>query len=284
MASMAAEKFGVRLRQVLRALGVTQREVCEQIGVEADTLSRAVLGKNTAINHEFLSELVVALDGRGVSIRWLLTGQGEILRDEVRRGLQEATREDLIGALGRQIASELGATYAAETDKAGKPAWLPTRLIQAGYRQIDREQLPGQWAGKYVPVIGRLAAGEGVDTAEAEEHPPGWADSFIEYDAAPEGAFAVRIVGDSMEPQYRDGDMVVVDSRRPVDSGICCVIVDDDGERRAKLKRMRRKAKRIVLESTNPDYAPMELSARKIAASYAIHDHLPRVIERTPLA
>ena len=144
------------------------------------------------------------------------------------------------------------------------------------------EQLPADedWRGRFVPVLGRLAAGEGVDTVEAEQSPPGWADAFLLYKDAPAAAFALRVVGDSMLPDYRDGDMVVVDPGRPVKSGVCCAIYEHDGERAVRLKRVRISRGKTHLESLNPEYKTIDVPAKKVHA-YRIVARLPRVVERT---
>jgi transcriptional regulator with XRE-family HTH domain/phage repressor protein C with HTH and peptisase S24 domain len=151
--------------------------------------------------------------------------------------------------------------------------------VQPGYRLIMAEELPERWQGRYVPVIGKLAAGQGIDTAQAEQMPPGWADEYVRYAGAPPHAVAVHVVGDSMEPRYRDGDMVIVDPARPRPSGICVVLVERHGQRIARLKRLRVQGGVAHLESCNASYPTIEVPAKDMLA-YTIIAHLPRYVRR----
>lgn len=56
------------------------------------------------------------------------------------------------------------------------------------------------------------------------------------------GAFAVYVIGQSMEPRYEQGDMILVHPQRPVQSGddVLLLSTDSDGSRAALIKRMMR--------------------------------------------
>ncbi|MFM5930045.1 MAG: helix-turn-helix transcriptional regulator [Novosphingobium sp.] len=73
---------------------------------------------------------------------------------------------------------------------------------------------------------------------------------------------AISVVGDSMEPVLRDGDDILVDQRpRPLHDGIHVVRVGES----LLVKRVQTGAGgRIVLESANPAYRPIELSADEV--------------------
>ena len=74
-------------------------------------------------------------------------------------------------------------------------------------------------------------------------------------------AFALEISGDSMEPVFRDGDMVVVAPAAPVRRGDRVVVRTSEGEVMAK-QLARQSARRVELRSLNPahpDYS-FELS------------------------
>jgi SOS-response transcriptional repressor LexA len=79
-----------------------------------------------------------------------------------------------------------------------------------------------------------------------------------------------------MEPEYRDGDFVVVDTSRRPESGICCILLDVDGEREAVLKNLAIRGATAYLKSLNPDMKPRALPAKKILAAYEIVGHLKR--------
>ena len=150
----------------------------------------------------------------------------------------------------------------------------------AGYRTISAEDVPTSpdWWKSYVPVIGRVAAGEGMDTIEASQYPPAWAGEFVEFRGGSPTAVAVRVAGESMLPTYSQDDMLIVDTAQQAESGqVCCVLVAVAGFREARVKRLIRRGKIFLLESLNPAWSPDIIEAEKIIAAYAIVAHLPRL-------
>lgn len=147
--------------------------------------------------------------------------------------------------------------------------------------EISAEELPADrdWRPAYVPVIDNIAAGAGSDTVQAEDFPPGWAESFVAYPDAPEGAFAVRVSGDSMAPTYADGDMIVVNPHQQVSPGEVAVVLyqePETGARLSRLKRLRLRGRQAILESLNPDYPPVTLESDQLIHAYPVLAHLPR--------
>jgi phage repressor protein C with HTH and peptisase S24 domain len=76
-------------------------------------------------------------------------------------------------------------------------------------------------------------------------------------------AYALSISGDSMEPVYRAGDIVIVSPAAPVRSGDRVVARVADGSVMAKLLT-RRTATRIELSSLNPDYPSLSYAAADV--------------------
>jgi SOS-response transcriptional repressor LexA len=151
----------------------------------------------------------------------------------------------------------------------------------AGYRTISAEDVPTNpdWWKSYVPVIGRVAAGEGMDTIEASQYPPAWAGEFVEFRGGPPSAVAVRVAGESMLPTYSQDDMLIVDTAQQAESGqVCCVLMAVEGFREARVKRLIRRGQHFLLESLNPAWSPDIVAAEKVLAAYAIVAHLPRVL------
>ena len=68
-------------------------------------------------------------------------------------------------------------------------------------------------------------------------------------------AFAMYVVNDSMEPRYRQGDLLLVHPRRPVRPGndVLCVKISENREHLAMIKQLvRMNAREIVLLQFNP--------------------------------
>ena len=77
-------------------------------------------------------------------------------------------------------------------------------------------------------------------------------------------AYALEIAGDSMEPVFRDGDMVVMSPAAPIRRGDRVVLRTIAGEVMAK-QLARRSAKRIELKSLNPDHRDRSFDLIEVA-------------------
>ncbi|MCD6304233.1 MAG: helix-turn-helix domain-containing protein [Planctomycetes bacterium] len=85
-------------------------------------------------------------------------------------------------------------------------------------------------AGVVVPVINRVAAGYPHNFTDLD-YPPGVADEYIRCpDVHDPQAFAARVVGDSMEPDYHEGDIVVFSPNLQARSGDDCFVRFGAGE------------------------------------------------------
>lgn len=122
-----------------------------------------------------------------------------ILKELMDNGLKEKpTREDLCGLLG---------------DAAGGAGNLRTL-----------------GAGVTVPIINKVSAGYPHCLPDLD-YPPSVADEYIRCpDVHDPQAFGARVVGDAMEPDYREGDIVVFSPNTPArDGDDCFVRFDQDG-------------------------------------------------------
>ena len=101
----------------------------------------------------------------------------------------------------------------------------------------------------FIPLIGKIAAGLPIEAIEefAEDipAPPGTKN--------PDDFFALRVEGDSMiNAGINDGDTVIIKKTNIAENGKIVVALIDNHE--ATLKRYRKKANAIALESANPAY------------------------------
>ncbi len=112
-----------------------------------------------------------------------------------------------------------------------------------------------------IPLIGLAqAGGSGYFGDGGYPVGVGWDEVSVPEIGDPH-AFALEISGDSMEPVFRDGDMVVVSPAAPVRRGDRVVVRTSEGEVMAK-QLARQSARRVELRSLNPahpDYS-FELS------------------------
>jgi phage repressor protein C with HTH and peptisase S24 domain len=76
-------------------------------------------------------------------------------------------------------------------------------------------------------------------------------------------AYALEVSGDSMQPAYRDGTVIVVSPAAPVRRGDRVVVKTREGEVMAK-ELKRKTAKTIELRSLNPDHGERSLALEDV--------------------
>jgi phage repressor protein C with HTH and peptisase S24 domain len=110
-----------------------------------------------------------------------------------------------------------------------------------------------------VPVIGLAEAGAGGYFDDAG-FPAGKGWDEIPFPAVDdEHAYALEISGDSMQPLYRDGDIIVVSPSSPVRRGDRVVVKTREGEVMAK-ELKRKTAKTLELKSINAEHGERVLA------------------------
>lgn len=288
------EMFRERAKKLRSIAGITQSEMASKAGLSSPmSVSRFETGENDLVRLVMIKALLELADLNNIPRSWLLCIEDE-KQGTPRVGGHTELLSTIREALGDVIAKAIEPILIDEgvvspADMAGLEdgassvadfAHQVAELVEPGFEIVDVEQLPKQWIGRYVPIIGRVAAGHGIDTTEAESHPAGIAWRYLAFDNAPEKSFALRVAGQSMTPDYNDGDIVIVDPTVQVVGGICAVITKIDGERIARIKKLLVKGKTAELHSTNKQYKIIRVHAGDVEA-FGIWKHLPAVRRRT---
>lgn len=123
-------------------------------------------------------------------------------------------------------------------------------------------------AGQLVPVINRVSAGYPIDFDDMD-YPAGIADDYVRCpDVHDSNAFAVRVVGDSMEPKFFAGDIVVFSPSVEVHSGDDCFVRFKMPHETA-FKRVYFEAEdRVRLQPRNDKYSPLIVDGKRINGLY----------------
>ncbi|MBE0535653.1 MAG: helix-turn-helix domain-containing protein [Phycisphaerae bacterium] len=123
-------------------------------------------------------------------------------------------------------------------------------------------------AGMLVPVINRVAAGYPVDFDDLG-YPVGYADDYVRCPGIHDpNAFAVRVVGDSMEPKFREGEIVIFSPSTDVRNGDDCFIRFSHPHE-TTFKRVFFEADgRLRLQPRNQNYAPTIIEGDRISGMY----------------
>ncbi len=152
----------------------------------------------------------------------------------------------------------------------GKPRWPSTESVARALDAVETNWdefaalLSGRpnGAGRAIPIIGMARAG--ADGFFDEQGFPASADETVRFpDLGEDRIYALEIAGDSMEPTYRAGDIVIVQPGADVRRGDRVVVRTRAGEVMAKVLG-RRNEQMIELISLNPAHATRELPAAEI--------------------
>ena len=140
-----------------------------------------------------------------------------------------------------------------------------TLIKMASYFDVSVDYLIGnspvkkeKKKGVQIPVLGEVRAGYPMEAVE----------NIIDYEEIDEETarrgefFALRIKGDSMEPRFVEGDVVIVRKQQTADSGdIVVALVNGDS---ATIKKLKRHQNGITLVPSNSAYEPMYYSNEEI--------------------
>lgn len=152
----------------------------------------------------------------------------------------------------------------------GKPRWPSTESVSRALTAADASWdefaalIAGHagGAGRAIPIVGMARAG--ADGFFDESGFPVGADETVRFPGLGEDrVYALEIAGDSMEPTYRAGDIVIVQPGAAVRRGDRVVVRTRAGEVMAKVLG-RRNDQMVELISLNAAHAPRELTSVEI--------------------
>ncbi len=92
---------------------------------------------------------------------------------------------------------------------------------------------------------------EVCDTSHEDDY-----EEYVKTDT--KGTFALRVRGDSIEPEFYDGDIIVINPFLKQEQNDYVVVCNEEGE--ATFKQLKKYGKVRVLHPLNPKYDDIELS------------------------
>lgn len=286
------EGLGTLVRRRRLELDLTLDELAERIG-KVKSYVWGIENERRVPPDGVLRDLAAALSmDEGVLIRaarWdetpaMVKREVESLRStqESRRKLAarllEIVRGSKVGDDGR-VHGALDETY-----RSGELARLVDRIAPASAAGGDREPgapvregVAGELApaslALEVPLINSVAAGYPREFTDLG-YPARVADQYVRCpDVRDADAFAARVVGDSMEPVYREGDIVVFSPLKAVKNGSDCFArLEPDHETTLKRVYFETDAEGnelVRLQPLNSAYPPRLVKREQVAALYA---------------
>ena len=203
-------------------------------------------------------------------------------RDPVRDALQQRLWQQGVSLAEASLAIGRNKAYLQQFLARGMPRVLShqdtetlAKLLGCDPAELRHHALPAPkpWKRKKRPGGGGAMATVAEMEVEAAAGPGAWNEEFVmekarwrlpegmvrhEGDAEPEALRILRVRGNSMEPEMREGDRLVVDTARRVPAaGELFVLWDGDGLVVKRVEPAREPgAAKLRLLSANPDYPP----------------------------
>lgn len=258
---------GEIIRERREALGLTLAALADEVGATKSYLSMI---ENHRVSKPPSPPLIKALE------RALRITDGELSRaadwantpPEVRKQVAALERT---AAEGRALAEKLKAAASRRSDGAKNLDKLHrsgelAKLVHATLKPAPSVDavIPLRYQ---VPLINKVAAGYPSDFTDLD-YPARVADEYI---AAPDvsdpQAFAARVVGESMLPDYHEGDIVVFSPAAKVTDGCDC-FVRLEPRHETTFKRVFFDNGHVRLQPLNPRFAPSVVPRDQVAGLY----------------
>ena len=112
-----------------------------------------------------------------------------------------------------------------------------------------------------IPILGSVPAGIPI---EAIQDILGYVELDFSMVRNGERYFALRVQGDSMYPEYRSGDVLIVKQQDDCDSGDDCVVLVNGND--ATFKRVIKQEHGLLLKPLNNDYEPYFFTASDVVS------------------
>jgi repressor LexA len=241
--------LGQIIRKKREQLHLTLDEVSAGVGFSKPYLSTIETGKvNNPPSDELLTKLEKTLEFEPGLL--LHIAHMESLPPDIRQEYESAEAEN---QKLRQFIKNL-------VHKKTDPIQLDTLLAESEKTSLA--------AGRLVPVINKVAAGYPADFNDLD-YPAGVADDYVRCpDLHDTSAFAVRVVGDSMEPKFNEGNIVVFSPAAEVHSGDDCFIRFAMPHETAFKRVFFEPNDKVRLQPRNEKYPPMIVDGKRIDGLY----------------
>jgi repressor LexA len=247
--------LGQIIRKKREQLKLTLDEVSNRIGFSKPYLSTIETGKvKNPPSDELLTKLEKILEFESGLLLHIAHMEG--LPADVRHEYESAEAEN---KKWRQIAKNLIDTKA--------DASRLNELLAESDLNVEQDKAPLA-AGRLVPVINKVSAGYPTDFNDLD-YPVGIADDYIRCpDLHDPNSFAVRVVGDSMEPKFREGDIVIFSPAAEVQNGDDCFVRFTMPHETTFKRAFFESDNKVRLQPRNEKYSPTIVDGKRINGLY----------------
>lgn len=269
--------LGQIIRERRRQIGHTLADLAQAVGCSKAYLS-AIENQRLANppSRALLEQIETALDiAHGQLVRladWQRTPAN--VRAEVGQ-LEQRSRK--LAAWLRQSAKSR-ADGSRDLDQLYQTGEL-AHLLETQMPNIDR--LPA--ISYQVPLINDVAAGYPSDFTDLD-YPARVADEYVSVpDLTDPQAFAARVVGQSMDPEYRQGDVIVFSPARAASDGDDCFVRLLPDHKTTFKRIFFEETDRVRLQPLNPAFASQTVNLSDVSGLYPAIYRLQRLARTKPL-
>lgn len=241
---MVVKTLAERIKAIRSQYGITQGALAAALGVNQTAISAWEKGRNEPT----ATMLAKLANSYGISMDWLLIGDGEMLRSDKKVLPATLPPETPIPA---RLEQESALAHTGELQivpfyPGPEQVLLPGELHESEYSLVRR-------------VSASLSAGPALDPGDVEElQPLAFTNSWLSLRRLkPDKCLIMGVTGDSMEPCLRDGDIVMINTAdwEPRKSGLYAVNMEGE----LRVKRVQRMARVLRLSSDNPVYGSEDI-------------------------
>ncbi len=247
--------LGQIIRKKREQLNLTLDEVSSCVGFSKPYLSTIETNKvKNPPSDELLTKLEKTLEFESGLLLHIAHMEG--LPSDIRQEYESAEAEN------EKLRQFLKNLVHQKTDIAGLGEFLAES-------KLDIEQAGSSLAaGRLVPVINKVSAGYPSDFNDLD-YPVGIADDYVRCpDLHDPNAFAVRIVGDSMEPKFHEGDIVIFSPTAEVHNGDDCFVRFAMPHETAFKRVFFDSDNKVRLQPRNEKYSPQIIDGKRINGLY----------------
>ena len=247
--------LGQIIRKRRHQLGITLDEVSTKIGFSKPYLSTIETSKvkNPPSDH-LLRKLEEVLQIEPGLLRYI--ANLDRMPADIRQHYEASEAEN---QRWRQLIKNL-------VDKKADPNAIDDLLAQSNL-EIETNDT-AENPGRLIPVINKVAAGYPVDFDDLE-YPAGFADDYVRCpDIDDPHAFAVRVIGDSMEPNFHQGDIVIFSPGAEVRNGDDCFVRFTLPHETTFKRIFFEPEDKVRLQPRNENYAPMTIEGSRVNGIY----------------
>ena len=190
------------------------------------------------------------------------TGQ-KILLLRKKRKITQQELADLVGVKAITIMrweKEISTPDVNQLQKIAKALNTPISYFFDESSASIKEPSSGYTSIQKIPVISWVHANNFHEIVD--NYPPGYAEEWVYTTEHGDNLFALRIINNCMEPEFREGDIIIVEPQVDIYPGNYVVIADRD-DNKATFKQFKQYGRKKILHPLNPKYEDIELDSNK---------------------